>query len=535
MSEPEPLLPSTERGGPLGWRAAGLVFAAALAFRLAYLGKAMLDPSFFTPWLDARGYLQWAQAIAAGNHASPAVFFHAPLYPHWLALMLLLGRGDLVFVRVMQILLGAATAALVGALGARLFGRAAGVLAGLLCATTATLVVFDLELLSESLFVALCVVALLALERTTREPSSGWLFGLGLLLGLAAIARPTVLIFVPVAVLLCAGAARAHEWGWPKTLRGAGIVVLGAILPIVPVTLHNLLVGHDLVLISSQGGVNLFIGNNANADGHTAADLGPTDTPPYAKDGTFTDNIMSSARFLASEAVGRSLKPSEVSAFWFRRALAWIVGQPRAWAALTLRKVLYVTLGFEGGDNKNLTYLFDDWRPFAFMARWWWLFPLAVAGLSAPGARRGRLLLGSFAATYGIAIVGFIVIERFRLPLYPVLCVLAARFVVWSVAAARRRRWGSLAPRLALVGALLVWTNWNPTGYSESERIASRLARAEASEARRDFAEAERLYLAALEIDRLRPNARQAYGGFLVRQGRLGEARVYLGPASLPR
>ena len=39
------------------------------------------------------------------------------------------------------------------------------------------------------------------------------------------------------------------------------------VLVIAPVTLRNYIVGHDVVLMTSNGGLNLYIGNNENADG----------------------------------------------------------------------------------------------------------------------------------------------------------------------------------------------------------------------------------------------------------------------------
>jgi len=63
---------------------------------------------------------------------------------------------------------------------------------------------------------------------------------------------------------------------WETLLEGryftveALLFAAGLVLPIIPVTLHNALVGHDFVPIASQGGVNFYIGNNPVADGYTA-------------------------------------------------------------------------------------------------------------------------------------------------------------------------------------------------------------------------------------------------------------------------
>ena len=47
-------------------------------------------------------------------------------------------------------------------------------------------------------------------------------------------------------------------------------------------------------------------------------------------------------------------------------------------------------------------------------------------------------------------------VERYRLVLYPVLCIMAARFLLWAAHAFRSREWRSLALRVAFAGALAV-------------------------------------------------------------------------------
>jgi hypothetical protein len=200
-----------------------------------------------------------------------------------------------------------------------------------------------------------------------------------------------------------------------------------------------------------------------------------------------------------------------------------------------LRKTFYLTGGFEIGDNKNLSSFFAAWPPFGVMPRWWWLLPLAVSGSLLPGRRRGILLLGTFALAYGMSIVAFFVCERYRLPLYPVVCILAARLLLWAGSALRSGSFKELGLRVALAVSLVAWTLWDPTGYTIRERVDGRIARALTWEARGRSGEAEHLLLEALEIAPTWPRARLEYGRFLARHGRGPEARPYLeGPGRSP-
>lgn len=547
-------VPDRQAGRPaVGWRWCVLIFGVALAWRLVYLGVARVAPDFATPYLDARWHVQWATAIANGHLVGHTAFFRAPLYPYVLGALFALLGPNLLLARLAQIVLGAVSASLVGVLGTRLFGRPTGILAGLLYASAAPLILFDLEMLLEVVFVPLVVVVLLACERSLRQPSRPAFLALGLALGIAAITRPNILLFVPVATALVAWPLWRQRRRLAPVAIDALFLAAGVAVPIAPVTVYNLAVGHDLVLIASQGGLNFYLGNCAEATGDEAFMPGPTDSATYAPDGTYTDNVMSSGRFLAERALGRALKPSEISRFWGEQAFAWIRAHPLSWARLTASKAFYLVGAFEIGDERNLTASFQEWAPFRFLPRWWWLFPLAVVGAAAPGERRARLLLGAFFVTYGLSVALFFCTERFRLPLYPVVCILAARAVVWLGRELARRRWRHALTSVAGAAAVAIVIAQDPTGYTAAERISAHLLAAHGAIRRGDLASAEADYRAALEMATrwaashpgqdvrarrvggrgtapdLLARARREYAELLEREGRLGEAHALTG------
>ena len=96
-------------------------------------------------------------------------------------------------------------------------------------------------------------------------------------------------------------------------------MTLGCLLPIVPVTIRNQVVGDDLVLISSQAGVNFYIGNNPLSDGRTAIVPG---TP-----GGWWEGYHATIE-RAERATGRDLKPSPVSRYYFGEAFALTADPP---------------------------------------------------------------------------------------------------------------------------------------------------------------------------------------------------------------
>jgi hypothetical protein len=84
-----------------------------------------------------------------------------------------------------------------------------------------------------------------------------------------------------------------------------------------------------------------------------------------------------------------------------------------------------------------------------------------------------------------------------------------------------------VALSVAVVGALIVVTTWDPTGYTFHDRIEAAVARALDKERQADLPGSERLLLDALAIDAKSPRARSAYGAFPQRHGRGIEARAF--------
>ena len=129
-----------DAGFRLPSRALLLIFAVAFLYRGAYLADAGRMPDFHLFTMDQEYHLGWAEGIAEGDWPPPfdelekAPYFRAPLYAWFLAgLFSFFGKQTVLF-RIVQIAIGSVSAAMAGALGARILGRRVGILAGLLCA-----------------------------------------------------------------------------------------------------------------------------------------------------------------------------------------------------------------------------------------------------------------------------------------------------------------------------------------------------------------------------------------------------------------
>ena len=469
---------------------AASIFAAAFAVRLLHVMQIRSAPFFTVLMGDSHGYDEWARRIAGGEWLGREVFYQAPLYPYLLGGIYAIAGRHLLLVRLVQIVIGSASCALLGLAVARLFskrgpdpGRRAGMTAGLMLALYAPAIFFDGLLQKSVLDVFFVCLALWLIARITTnnaelaEPaeqklplrslrslrstsSSVWLC-LGLTMGGLALTRENALVFI--AVLLAwslVGVDRGRPGVERRTtnverVRGPAVFLAGIAIVLVPVAARNAYVGGGFYVTTSQFGPNFYIGNNPSADGTYQSLRFGRGAPEYERQ---------DATELAETALGRKLSPAEVSSFWVDKALEFITRRPGAWLTLMARKFALLA---------NATEMLDTESQEAH-AEWSWplrigglfghfgvLVPLAVLGVVLTWPMRSRLwIVYAMTIAYAASVVMFYVFARYRYPLVPLLIVFAAGGFVQGVDALVRRR-RRVAPALLIAVALVaVFANW---------------------------------------------------------------------------
>jgi 4-amino-4-deoxy-L-arabinose transferase-like glycosyltransferase len=205
------------------------VWVAAFCIRCLYLWQIHHSPFFDLRIGDAEAYHLWARRIAAGDWLGAGVFYQAPLYPYFLAVVYRVLDDSTTTVRFIQALIGAGSCALVAAAGISLFGRG-GAIAGIGLAIYPPAIFLD-GLIEKSSLVTFLSAALLAVLSISpaRMTSRRWL-GAGAILGLLALTRENALILA-VPILL---------WIGRRRLRPALLFVAGCALILLPVGLRNL-------------------------------------------------------------------------------------------------------------------------------------------------------------------------------------------------------------------------------------------------------------------------------------------------------
>ena len=492
------------------------VIGVALVLRLIYLQQMRTSPMFEFPCMDALFHLDWARAWVTGDTFVEGPYFRAPLYPLFLAGIFKLCGVNLLAPRLVQAGLGALSCGLVFLIGRRVFSRTVGTVAGFAAASYWMLIYFDAELLIPSLIVFLDLLLIYLLLEAWKRPGL-MLYGLaGIVLGLSAIARPNVLLFAPAAVVWLLLGYRAS---WRRAARYVICFTLGCLIPIAPVTVRNYIVGDDLVLIASQGGVNFFIGNNPESDGMTAIVPG---TPPGWWEGYYASIDR------AEKAVGRSLKASEVSDYYYDQAFEFFRNQP----VQALRHLFYKLRLFwnprEISNNLNIYFWTERFTPlvqylplgFALVG------PLGILGLFLCGGKRRLELfpLSGFVLVYMVSVVLFFCTARYRTPMLGPLLILASWGLLSVVEALRQARWRKLAEQLGVLALAALFVNVLPapklpTHTAQDERTLARAYQ------KRDGIKVElKHYVSAVKDDPNDYSARIDLGTELMKRQRIAEA-----------
>ncbi|MCX5796080.1 MAG: glycosyltransferase family 39 protein [Elusimicrobia bacterium] len=411
------------------WRRALALFLLAFAVRAVFLAQWSRLPYIDAPRVDAQVHHDWALEILHGRLIRERAFYQSPFYPY------LLAAGYKLFgirphaMLWLQAAVDASSCVVIMSLSELCLGAGAGIVGGLFAAFYRPLI-FSTGLMTKETFVVLglALFALMLLRADASDRRRDY-FLCGAALGWTVLSRANVLLLVPAALL----------WLWlrrrrPPRARNALGFLFGLMLPILPATAHNLMASRDWVLVNYTGGFTFFIGNNPEATGLGHYPLG-IDSDPLLEEAQSTR--------LAEKTVGRALKPSEVSSFWFRKGLDFIAGNPGRWLRLTWTKFRFFWNRYENPDNYDLQFIQEH---FSTLLKW----PLAsfalIGSLGAVGLFLSRLeepsgLLALLFWSYLASILPFWMSDRYRLPDLVFLIPLAAAALVRLAAALGQKDW----------------------------------------------------------------------------------------------
>lgn len=319
---------------------------------------------------------------------------HPPGYPLFLALFMSVGEWGISLARWAQMLLSAAAAPLTYRLLLTLKpSRPAAVIAGVFVAVNPMLIFFSARMMSEIFFVFLFLAFLLSWLRAWRWGSLPLAALAGFFGGAATLTRGVILPFGGALAL-------AALWRRREQARWAPLVVVCGLCwaaTVAPWTVRNWLAYHHFVPVSIQGGWNFYEAQTVDPD----------------------EIRFKRSEEMTAEASRLGLTDRfEIDAYFGAKAKAWVRGNPGAFLRLCAIKV------------------FRFWRPapepphgalsrVAAGALTLALFAAGLLGLRATVPLRGAGFLFAWMVFLTVMHSMFVSTLRYRLPLEPVLAVLA--------------------------------------------------------------------------------------------------------------
>jgi tetratricopeptide (TPR) repeat protein len=460
--------------------------ALALAVRLCVLAYASRLPLFAHHRLDEFVYDEAGRLIAGGDLTLGREVFHmSPGYSYFVGAIYALAGDGAWPVRIVQLLLGLATVALIIASARRIAGEPGGTIAGVVAALYGPFAFYETLLLATSLGVFAHALLIYSSLRAIERPNARrWSYA-GLALGAAVVIRPNALLLaIPLAIV-----------AWRSSRRFTIVLALAGAtaLVIAPVTLRNLVVAGEPVLVTDSGGLNFFIGNGKGAIGTFRI---PRDVP----DADSAKTQFPAFRRVAEQHEGRALRSREVDAFWYRVAYARIRQDPSGWLRLMGKKLALFWNERELPNTEDYAFARTLNPGLAWLIGYGMLAPFALIGtlLLLAGSTKQRLL-GWMNALACAGVVLFFVLGHYRMAAVPGL-IIAAVFALERLyeAATRPSKWRMILLGVALIAATAIVTAparlpqdvsdpWFKLGYAY--QLDGRLD------------EAERCYLRALALD----------------------------------
>ncbi len=434
------------------WWPLGTILIVAALIRGSYLTEIARSPGFGFHTVDAHFHDYWARGLVTDDWTPPPQYrdpliqqrpyLRPPGYPYSLAGIYRVAGTSPYASIIAQMMLGLASCLLGYLLARRWFGQGVGLLFALLMGTYWSFIYYETKLHAAALLIFLAMALLNALALWAERITIRRAIAAGVLVGLFALVRPTILPFA--AVVLLWGLWVARRQGQVRVFVLPAMAYVAAIaLTIAPATIRNYLVARDFVLISSNGGINLYIGNNPAARGHFTDNF-----PEMLNINTCFDLPILARR--VEEQVGRLLRDSQVSDYFAGKALAYMRQHPLRTVTLLGCKLLLfwgpqeISLSemphFDRSQSRVLTPLPNNFAMAMALA----IVGLVLLGLHLRSAtstgesdpptetitleqqKQVAVLLVLFVVCYAGAFLPFFVTALYRQPVIPFLLLLGA-------------------------------------------------------------------------------------------------------------
>lgn len=393
---------------------AGL-FVVGFITRIIYMQQNQLNPMY----VFQSSYLE-----PPPNWFSPAALWRSPVFLYFARAVFNIFVHSYFMLKLSFFAIGSVNLLLIYALSKKIFNTAVARIASLIALVYIPFIFYEGDLFEPPFAIFLGIIFFLLVLNAFEKPSKRLWFVCGIFWALALLARHHFFLFgVVVVIYLITDFFKNKD---NKAIVTYIICMLsGLILIISPITLRNIIVGKDFVLIGYVEGISFWHGNN----------------PDYEKlwdraAGFGWEEILQMP--FQEMKLSRPLKPSDMSRFFTHQALKFIREHPFEWLKLTAKKTCIFFSGYETMSDSDI-YSYREYSPLVAMlvGEKWILYPfgivcpLAIIGvaLSARNNRKASLLTAMIISASYLDIL-LAVQSRYRTATVPFF-IIAAAYALW--------------------------------------------------------------------------------------------------------
>jgi len=257
----------------------GLILIVATGVRVAYiLGEARYDEQFYDAAyyelqareiVNGRGYVDPFPLLPGGTGDVREAADHPPLTVFALIPMVVIGdalglsdEDSQLAMRFEIMLFGLLAVFLIGLLGRELVGDRTGLIAAGIAAVYPYLWINDGLLMSEAFAAAAVTGALILMLRLLKRPTLRLAFALGVVCGVAALARAELVLLAPLLGLPLVWSFRAQAWSY--RIKVIGVIAVGTALLIGPWVAYNFNRFDEPTFLSTNDGTAMLASNCDN-------------------------------------------------------------------------------------------------------------------------------------------------------------------------------------------------------------------------------------------------------------------------------
>ena len=344
---------------------------------------------------DQEHYINSAEALLNGTWPQNTPFSLSPYYSYYLAGTFLIHQ-DHFTPRLFQIFLGILVVVFTYKIASLVFSRHVGIVSALAVAVYGPLIFYNMEYTVVSHMTLFIMNALYLTLIYGHKKQRRIVFTIGFLLGLATIGQPqSIVLIFPSALWII-----KRDQYLRSKMNSILTLVFGLVFVLAFPIIHNWQSTGQFTFITTTGAYNLYIGNNPDA----------------------------SATFMIIDPeLKLAVENKETS--YFAEVIDFISQAPNDWLFLMVKKAAFMTIASDAelGSNFNYHYwgeLFSS-TLHSLSLRYELLILTVLTTLHLLIRNRKTWTLYLYIVSYYSATIIIFVTARFRVPLTPVLIILA--------------------------------------------------------------------------------------------------------------